>query len=77
MLGAAFYVMAIFGCADDEATCQEIRVIATRYTTADVCVAATPAVLTDASDIAFPVLIARCRPASAAMVDAQKQRPRG
>ncbi|WP_380872933.1 hypothetical protein ACFB49_38280 [Sphingomonas sp. DBB INV C78] len=77
MMGAAFYVMAILGCADDAATCQDVRLIETRYATADACAAATSEMLLANSDASFPTLMAQCRPGSAIMADAKMAKPGG
>lgn len=67
MLGQAFYVMAILGCADDQTACRDVRLVDTQYVSADACAAATPAMLVANSDVAFPVVMAACRPAGAQM----------
>jgi hypothetical protein len=77
MMGAAFYVMAILGCGDDGATCQDVRLIETRYISADACAVATSAMLVANSDVAFPMVVAQCRPANAAMVHAKPIPPGG
>lgn len=76
-MGPAFYVMAILGCADNTAACQQVSVAETRYESADACNAATTAVLMDNSDVAYPVIVAQCQRADAALVSAQSARPHG
>jgi hypothetical protein len=75
-MGPAFYVLAILGCGDGDAACEQVRVADTHFATADACTAASPQLLLDQSDIAFPVIVGECRPADRAM--AQKDvKPHG
>jgi ABC-type hemin transport system ATPase subunit len=75
-MGPAFYIMAILGCGDAETACQQVRLAETQYVTAEACSAATAAVLTQNSDLAFPVVMAECRAANRAMAAAESG-PRG
>ncbi len=61
-MGPAFYIMAILGCGDAGASCQQVRVIETRYATPDACSAAMSATLMEQSDVSFPEVMAECRP---------------
>jgi len=60
------YVMAILGCGEGEAACQEARLAQARYQSQAECVAATEAELPRHEDLRFPVVVAQCRPANAA-----------
>jgi ABC-type proline/glycine betaine transport system substrate-binding protein len=75
-MGPAFYIMAILGCADSETACQQVRLAETQYATEAACNSATSAILYENSDIAFPVVMAQCRPANRSMAAAQ-DKPRG
>ncbi len=75
-MGAAFYIMAILGCGDGQFACQEARIIDARFESAAACVAATRGMLERHSDMAYPVLVARCRPGTSVMASA-RERPRG
>jgi hypothetical protein len=75
-MGPAFYIMAILGCSDAETACQQVRLADAHYVTVEACSAATAAVLDQNSDVAFPVVMAECRPASRAMAAAESK-PRG
>jgi len=75
-MGPAFYIMAILGCGDAETACQQVRLADAQYQTAEACSAATSAVLYQNSDLAFPVVMAECRPASRSMA-AAADKPRG
>lgn len=75
-MGAAYFIMAILGCGDGQADCREVRLVQTRYESAASCAAATSAMLYRNSDVDYPVLMARCRPAGPIMA-ANPGRPRG
>jgi len=75
-MGPAFYVMAILGCADTETACQQVRIAETEYATPEACNAATSAILYQNSDLAFPVVMAECRPANRSMAGGDAK-PRG
>jgi len=75
-MGAAYYVMAILGCGDAGASCQQVRVVEARYESFAACQAAYQAVLGASSDVDYPVIMAQCRPASRSMA-AKEGRPRG
>jgi len=75
-MGPAFYIMAILGCADSETACQQVRLAEAQYATEEACNSATSAMLYQNSDVAFPVVMAECRPASRSMA-ANEGRPRG
>jgi len=76
-MGPAFYIMAIFGCADDGAACHAVRVVDTRYVSADACTLATEAMLEKSSDISFPVVTAQCLPEKEVTVSAPHPPTRG
>jgi hypothetical protein len=68
-MGPVSYVIAILGCADGAASCQQVAVAPARYESASACEAASSHVLAGATDFDFPTLVARCqftkRPAAA------------
>lgn len=70
-MGPAFYIMAILGCADTETACQQVRMAEAQYASEEACNSATSAILYQNSDIAFPVVMAQCRPASRSMAAAE------
>jgi hypothetical protein len=59
------YVMAIMGCGESDAPCRELRVDRQTYASEARCQAATEAALIRNSDLDFPTIVARCRPAGA------------
>ncbi|UUR07278.1 hypothetical protein [Sphingomonas glaciei] len=62
-MGPVSYVIAILGCADGGAACQQVAVAPARYESAASCEAATGNVLADSTDFDFPTLVAKCRTA--------------
>jgi hypothetical protein len=59
------FVMAIMGCGESDAPCREVRIDQQRYASEASCQAATEAALMRHSDLSFPTIVARCRPAGA------------
>lgn len=59
------YVMAILGCGESDAACREVRIDGQSYASEASCRAATGAALARHTDLEFPTLVARCRPAGA------------
>ena len=57
------YVMAIMGCGESDAACREVRVDRQTYQSEARCQAATAAALARHTDLEFPTVVARCRPA--------------
>jgi hypothetical protein len=64
-MGPAAFVIAILGCGEGEAPCQQVRIAEARYESQAACTAATEAQLMRQTDLAFPVVVAECRPAGA------------
>ena len=62
-MGPVSFVIAILGCADGAAACQQVAVAPARYESAAACEAATGDVLAGSTDFDFPTLVARCRAA--------------
>ena len=56
-----FYVMAILGCGETEAACQEVRIEQVRYAREAECLADTEAALLRNGDLAYPTIVAQCR----------------
>ena len=57
---AAFFLMAIMGCGEGDASCQQVQLLETRYESQAACSAATEAAVTRFSDIDYPVVVAQC-----------------
>ncbi|MBB5698245.1 hypothetical protein [Sphingomonas yantingensis] len=56
-----YFVMAIMGCGDAGAACEQARVEPVRYRTALECQAAMPGVLARNSDLSFPEITGACQ----------------
>jgi hypothetical protein len=65
---AAIFLIALMGCGEGEAPCQQIRVLETRYVSQAACTAATEAVLARNLGGDYPVIVAQCRRAGAASI---------
>lgn len=62
-MGAVTYVIAILGCADGSAACQQVAVAPARYESRAACQAATSDVLAASSEFDYPTIVAQCRSA--------------
>ena len=76
-MGPVSFLIAIMGCADGGAACQQVAVAPSRYESAAACEAATGGVLASSTDFDFPTLIARCRAAKGPAAVERKPVPRG
>lgn len=72
-----YFVLAIMGCGDGQAQCQEMRTEAVRYESAAQCRAALPTALARHTDLDFPVVSGACRANGPVMVRNDAKRPRG
>jgi hypothetical protein len=57
---AAFFVMAIMGCGEGDVSCQQVRLLETRYESQAACAAATEVAVARFTDIDYPVVVAQC-----------------
>jgi hypothetical protein len=77
-MGPGIFLIAIMGCGEAEAPCQQVRTLEARYESQAACTAATNAAVSENSDVDFPVVVAQCI-ASGAKPDAPRasdvQRP--
>jgi hypothetical protein len=62
-MGPLIYVIAIMGCGESDAQCREVAVAPATYASPAACAAATVEVLGRYSDLAYPSVVAQCRPA--------------
>ena len=60
-MSAAIFLMAIMGCGEGDASCQQVRLVETRYETQAACMAETETVLGRSLDVDYPVVLAECR----------------
>jgi hypothetical protein len=61
IMAAAYFVIAILGCADGGTACTPVATLPTHYSNAGQCSAATVEALTENNAFDFPTLLARCR----------------
>lgn len=71
-----YFVMAIMGCGDAGAACEQARVDPVRYRTALECQAAMPDALARNSDLSFPEITGACQQQGLRTAKAET-RPRG
>ncbi|HEX8512862.1 MAG TPA: hypothetical protein VF688_07125 [Allosphingosinicella sp.] len=64
-MGPSIFIIAIMGCGEAEAPCQQVRTLEARYESQAACTAATETALTQNTDIDFPVVAAQCVAAGA------------
>lgn len=62
-MAATIFLMALMGCGEAEAPCQQIRLLDTRYESQAACTAATEAVLARNLEGDYPVIVAQCQAA--------------
>lgn len=59
-MGPVFYVMAILGCGEADAACQQVDTAQAQYASSEECNAATGGEVERRMDLAFPVIVAQC-----------------
>jgi hypothetical protein len=59
-MGPATFLIAILGCGEADAPCQQVRTLEARYESQAACTAATDAALLSNSDADYPVIVAQC-----------------
>lgn len=60
-MGPIFYVMAILGCGEADAACQQVDTVRAQYSSMAECNAATGAEVERRLDLAYPVVVAQCQ----------------
>ena len=60
------YVMAILGCGEGDEPCRELALLEARYASEAQCLAASEEELLRRDHLAFPSVVAECRPVGAA-----------
>jgi hypothetical protein len=74
-MDAAYFVIAILGCADGGSACTPVATMPTQYQTAAQCSAATDAALQRSTDFDFPTLMAECRATAPKAAAAHSEQP--
>lgn len=62
---AGVFLIAIMGCGEGEAPCQQLRLLETRYESQAACSAATEAAVLRFGAEDYPVVVAQCQAAGA------------
>lgn len=65
MMGPAGFVLAILGCGEADAACEQVQLAPARYETQAACLAASDEQIARYGDLPYPVVVADCRPADA------------
>ena len=60
-MGPVFYVMAILGCGEADAACQQVDVARAQYQSVEACQVASETEIAERSELLFPVVVAQCR----------------
>jgi len=60
-MGPVLYLIAILGCGEGDASCQEVQIAAPRFASEAACAAATARVLERYADLQYPSVVAQCR----------------
>jgi hypothetical protein len=61
MMGPAGYLIAILGCGEADAPCQQVQIAPVRYESQAECLAASDEQAARHSDLPYPVVVAECR----------------
>jgi hypothetical protein len=59
-MGPALFVIAILGCGEGDAPCEQVRQLDTPYQSQAACMAATEAAMIANSEANYPVVVAQC-----------------
>ncbi|MBA3676139.1 MAG: hypothetical protein H0W74_01885 [Sphingosinicella sp.] len=59
-MSASLFFIAIMGCGEAEAPCQQVQLLETQYQSQAACTAATEMALARFTDVDFPVVVAQC-----------------
>jgi hypothetical protein len=61
-MGPGIFLIAIMGCGEGDASCQQVRLLDTRYQSRAECMAASEAALTANANVDYPEVVAQCVP---------------
>jgi hypothetical protein len=61
-MGPGIFLIAIMGCGDSDAQCQQVRLLDTQYQTRAECIAASEAALVQNGNVDYPTVVAQCVP---------------
>ena len=66
-MGPTIFVLAIMGCGEAEAPCQQVAIAPARYESVEACNAGGSSAIENYLDIDYPVVVAECRRADIPM----------
>lgn len=72
-MGPGYFILAIMGCGDGAALCDDIREAEPVYRSEVACMADSEAALNAATDAPYPMLMAECRRISPQMAEARSR----
>ena len=59
-MGPGIFLIAIMGCGDGDAQCQQVRLLDTRYQSRHECLAASEGALIQNANVDYPTVVAQC-----------------
>lgn len=65
-MSVGLFLIAIMGCGEADAPCEQLQMLDARYESQAACSAATESVLARFTDLDFPVVVAQCVAAGSA-----------
>ena len=74
-MGPVTYLIAILGCADGSAACQQVALVPTRFESRATCVAAIGSALAGTTALDFPTVVAECCATRAVPASASRATP--
>jgi hypothetical protein len=73
-MAAAYFLIAILGCADGSVDCTPVMTVPTRYESEAACSSAAPGALLEHNNFDFPSLVAECRREAPRAASAERDR---
>lgn len=70
-MGPSYFILAVMGCGDGSALCQEVTDTGTVYRSEVACLADSEAALMNASDLSYPEILVECRSITPQMAQAR------
>lgn len=64
-MGPTIFILAIMGCGEADAPCEQVAIVPARYASVDACNAQSEAAIERYQNIDYPVVVAQCRRAGA------------
>lgn len=76
-MGPGYFILAIMGCGDGTAMCQEVRDTGRVYRSEVECLADSEATLMSASELSYPEIMVECRAISPQVAQRRMANPAG